>query len=155
MANAEALRYTAGVRLLVGVFGVVLLPAFAVASDADQPQFVIRRPTMLAFFPHVTQEELERDPDTNEALADFQVYAMRVREPLSKMGIAFEIVDAPSFRVISGSRTIAFRPRAPKVGYYLIAPGKRPRIVYGVQTDADILELATEYFDTTKKNRRN
>jgi hypothetical protein len=33
-----------------------------------------------------------------------------------------------------------------KVGYYFIAPGKKPRIEYGVVTDIDLLQIATEYF---------
>jgi hypothetical protein len=40
----------------------------------------------------------------------------------------------------------AFRPVKGDVGYYFVAPGKKPRIEYGVMTDADLLQVANEYF---------
>jgi len=33
-----------------------------------------------------------------------------------------------------------------KVGYYYIAPGRKPRLEYGVATDLDILQIASDYF---------
>jgi hypothetical protein len=41
---------------------------------------------------------------------------------------------------------VLFRLGKVKVGYYFVAPGKKPRIKYGVMTDADILQMADEYF---------
>jgi len=67
------------------------------AESAKQPVFDIKRPTIIAFFPPVTQAQLEKDPDTNEALADFQLYAKQVREPLRKAGIEFHELYAHSF----------------------------------------------------------
>lgn len=39
-----------------------------------------------------------------------------------------------------------FTPTKEKVGYYLISPGKKPRIEYGVMTDTDLLQVAKDYF---------
>jgi hypothetical protein len=49
-----------------------------------------------------------------------------------------------------GKRLITFRP-AKGVGYYLVEPGKKPRIEYGVMTDADLLRVANEYFGISAK----
>lgn len=106
----------------------------------------MRGPTVVAFFEPVTQAKLDKDPDTNEALADFQLYAANVRRPLMNSGIEFHELYAHSFRLRVGNQLITFRPAKMDVGYYLIAPGKKPRIEYGVITDADLLHLANEYF---------
>ena len=121
------------------------------AAAGEQPAFVVRRPTIVAFFPPAKQAELATDADTNEALADFQVYATRVREPLRKLGVDFHEVYAKSFKVRIGTTTTTFRPRKITVGYYFVALGKKPRVEYGVITDSDILEIAKQYFGTAGK----
>ena len=127
----------------------VLLPP-SLMTSAREPIVVIHIPTIVAFFP-VTQADLKNDPDTNEALADFQFYAANVRKPLHDAGIDFQEIYALSFRVQRGTRTAIFRPGKVKVGYYFVAPGKKPRIEYGVITDTDLLEIAKEYFDLAGK----
>lgn len=140
------------VRLVQFIAGWSLLSTLAVAGEsAKQPVIDIRGPTVIAFFPPVTQAELEKDPDTNEALADFQVYARKVREPLRKAGIAFHELYAHSFRIRMGMKLTTFRPGKIEVGYYLVAPGKEARVEHGVLTDVDILEVANEYFGGTPK----
>jgi hypothetical protein len=90
-------------------FGVALVcvlgtQASLVAAGEEQPVVVVAGPTIVAFFP-VTKDELQKDADTNEALADFQVYAKQVREPLKKAGIEFSEVSAHSFRLRIGQET--------------------------------------------------
>jgi hypothetical protein len=111
-----------------------------------QPVIVVRGPTVVAFFEPVPQSKLDKDPDTNESLADFQLYAKSVREPLRKEGIEFHELYAHSFRLRVGNKLITFQPAKVTVGYYFIAPGKKPRIEYGVMTDSDLLQVANEYF---------
>ncbi|MFB3815461.1 MAG: hypothetical protein ACE14L_15265 [Terriglobales bacterium] len=94
--------------------------------------FDVRRPTVVAFFPPVTQAELRDDPDTNEALADFQVYAQKVRERLRDRGIDFHEVYAHRFVIRQGKKLVVFTPDKVQVGYYFVVPGKKPRIHYGV-----------------------
>jgi hypothetical protein len=112
---------------------------------------VINRPTVVAFFQPVTDAELSNDPDTNESLSDFQFYAATVREKLHDKGIDFEVIYASSFAVKSGAKTTTFHPQKAAVGYYFVAPGKSPRVEYGVMTDADILQVAAEYFRLASK----
>jgi hypothetical protein len=117
----------------------------------NTPTVEVTRPTIVAFFPPVSQAELVKDPDTNESLSDFRFYASQVREPLKKAGVDFKEVYAHSFRVRLGNRVTTFRPVKADVGYYFVAPGKEPRIEYGVMTDADLLQIATEYFGVIQK----
>ncbi len=136
---------------IAGVAVCAFAGRIAVATAEKQPLVVVRGPTVVAFFEPVTPAELEKAPDTNEALADFQFYATHVREPLRKAGIAFHELYAHSFRLRVGKRLTTFQPVNVNVGYYLIAPGKKPRVEYGVMTDGDLLQVANEYFGTSAK----
>ncbi|HEY5028540.1 MAG TPA: hypothetical protein VIK39_09050 [Candidatus Angelobacter sp.] len=125
--------------------------SFAPAAAEKKPLVVVHGPTVVAFFEPVTRAKLEKDPDTNEALADFELYARKAREPLRKAGIEFHELYAHSFRLRVGNRLITFKPVKVDVGYYLITPGKLPRIEYGVMTDIDLLQVANEYFGIPSK----
>jgi hypothetical protein len=124
------------------VVALVLVPSLV--ATPKNTIVVINRPTVVAFFPPVTSAELNADPGTNEALADFQLYATRVRKPLTDAGIDFKEIYAKSFQVQRGTRITTFRPGKVDVGYYFVAPGKEPRIEYGVLTDADLLQVAKD-----------
>jgi hypothetical protein len=135
-------------KQLMSAIAYFVLCAFTVAPVAaeKQPVVVVRGPTVVAFFEPVPQVKLEKDPDANEALADFQLYAASLRAPLRKAGIEFHELYAHSFRLRVGNRLTTFRPIKADVGCYLVAPGKKPRIEYGVMTDSDLLQVANTYF---------
>jgi hypothetical protein len=134
-------------RLSTAIACVALCFLKAAPGAAEkQPVIVVRGPTVVAFFEPVPNAQLEKDPDASEALADFQLYARNVREPFRKAGIEFHELYAHSFQLREGKRLTTFRPAKLKVGYYFLAPGRKPRIEYGVMTDTDILQLAYEYF---------
>jgi hypothetical protein len=115
-------------------------------SANKPPVFDIHGPTILALFPPVTDAELEKDPDTNVALDDFQFYAHQAKQPLAQKGIEFQEVYAHSFSIRRGKTVSTFTPKKIQVGYYFIVPGKKPRVTYGVMTDSDLLQAADEYF---------
>jgi hypothetical protein len=134
---------------------LILLTLLAVAvpiaaQRKNPPTFDVRGPMVVAFFPPVTQAERQRDPDTNEALSDFQEYAHRVREPLRRKGIEFHEVYTGHFGIRRGKTVTTFTPGKVQVGYYFVAPGKKPRIEYGVNTDDGLLQIADEYFGLKK-----
>jgi hypothetical protein len=130
---------------------LTVLLCLPLGAASNQKLIVVTGPTVIAFFPPVTPAELNKDADTNEALADFQLYAAHVRPKLDADGIHFEEIYASSFAVRLGTKTTNFRPQKTHIGYYFIAPGKSPRVEYGVMTDSDILEAATDYFHTAAK----
>jgi hypothetical protein len=123
------------------------------SSEAAQKQEVILvdRPTIVAFFPPVTDTELDKDADTNEALSDFQLYARQARKRLEAVGIQFHEIYARSFIVQVHGKKIVFRSKDIEVGYYFVAPDRAPRIQYGVMTDDDIWAVATAYFHLPTK----
>jgi hypothetical protein len=125
------------------LLGIAIGPHFVTAA---QSEFAVRGPTIIAFFPPVTQKELESDPDTNETLADFRYYAANARSRFMKAGIDFHEAYALSFRLRLGARVITFRSGKVQVGYYFITPNKKPRIYYGVMTDNDLSAMADSYF---------
>ena len=130
---------------------VSVLLCLASGAAPKEKLVVVNGPTVVAFFPPVTGAELAKDPDTNESLVDFQLYATRVREKLNNAGIEFQVIYASSFAVRCGAKTTTFRPKKTTVGYYFIAPGKSPRVEYGVMTDVDILRVAAEHFQLASK----
>ena len=107
---------------------------------------VVSRPTVIVFFRLSANESSAVTQETNEALADFHIYAKQVRDRLAKMGIDFREVYASSFRVTTGGKSTTFHIGPATARYYVVAPGKEPRIEYGVETDSDLVQIATEYF---------
>src|ERR1700722_3006808 len=143
-------------KRLIALFGFAAVCFLAVrtlpVSAAENPPLVVAEGrTIVAFCPPTNDAELQKDADTNEALADFQLYATHVREPLKNAGIEFRELYAHSFRVRVGKTVSTFRPAQADIGYYFVVPGKRPRIEYGVMTDADLLHVANDYFGTQAK----
>jgi hypothetical protein len=136
-----------GVRVgTLCLLAVAFAPATSTAADHHAPVVVVRGPTVVAFFPPVTQKELDGSPDTNEALSDFQLYARQARTALAARGVAFEELYTRSFRVSDGKRVKVFRPGSVRVGYYFAIPGKKSHLEYGVMTSDDLIDTAERYF---------
>jgi hypothetical protein len=127
---------------------LVAAPAPCKTSRKAAP-FEIDRPTVIAFFP--SEEKIEgKDTDTNDSLSDFQLYAASARQRMSG-NVDLEVVYTRSFQVVLDGRVTTFSPPRAEPGYYFAAPGKKPRIEYGVMNDSDILRVAQEYFGTAMK----
>lgn len=140
-----------GMKHLLGIVGLFIVicsvrSAQAQSSIEKPVTYVIRKPTIVAFFVPVTESEVADGADTNEALSDFQYYAGSVRDSLLNAGIEFHEADALSFKIRSGKKLRVFRTGKIGVGYYFIAPGKPPHIQEGVMTDQDLVEEARKYF---------
>jgi hypothetical protein len=121
-------------------------------ATAEPPKVIlVSGPTVIAFFPPVTEKDLSQEPDTNESLSDFQFYGQRVRAKLHDAGFDFREIYATSFSVKCGAKTENFHTQKTKVGYYFIAPGKPPQVECGVMTDTNILQVAKRYFRPTPK----
>jgi hypothetical protein len=141
-----------GEKKLLFAWVVLCISGTSVLQAQPTPRtFHVVRPTILAFFPRTSDAKLAKEPDLNEALSDFQLYAGRVRQPLRARGIDFREVYDRRFLVQVGARIVSFAPGKLQVGYYLIAPGKKPLIRYGVMTDSDLLQLSDRYFAATRK----
>ena len=135
-----------GTIAAVALLSVVEFRTTAAAAKAPTV-FVVRGPTVVAFFPPVSDSELDSDADLNETLSDFQYYADEVRGPFKRAGIEFHEAYTRSFLVRTKGKAITFRTaRKNDVGYYFIAPGKKPHVEYDVMTDEELLDVAHDYF---------
>jgi hypothetical protein len=128
---------------IVAAFAITLVLAPALRCQAAPIR--ITGPTVIAFSSPATED----DQDANEALDDFQWYAGQVREPFAKAGIEFHEIQVRSFRVSIRGRVSVIRPKDAEIGYYFIAPGKKPLFHYGVETDSGLFEIAHDYFGIT------
>jgi hypothetical protein len=132
--------------LLFGLVPIARAQGTPVQTPAPVQTYAVKGRTIIAFFRHVTDAEMERDPDVSEALGDFQLYASQARPRLLALGIDFEVASATRFKLRIGKHVRDFRARQADVGYYFIAPGKEPHVEYGVMTDVDLVEAARAYF---------
>lgn len=124
-------------------------PVFGKAADKAQV-FEVDRPTVIAFFPSAAKST-KKAGSANDSLADFQLYTSSARQPLQSGGVDLQVVYEREFRVIVDGRTTTFKPSKSETGYYYVAPGKKPRIEFGVMNDTDIVRVAHEYFGNAMK----
>jgi hypothetical protein len=124
--------------------------ALSQTARAPSPSIQLSGPTVIAFCEPITDAQQEKDPNLADVLGDFQLYASRARAPLRKLGIGLQEIYARSFAVLAAGRRTEFHPRI-SVGYYFIAPGRKPRIEYGVRVDSEIVQIAREYFGAPAK----
>ncbi len=131
---------------------ILLLPtdSLSLRASVETPLFDIHQPTVLAFF-RPTSHADESGSKANDALSDFQVYLRQASVPLGKAGIEVHDVYARSFQVRDGMKTTTFQTKKIGIGYYLVSPGKKPRVEYGLMSDSDLVRVASEYFDMTIK----
>ena len=127
------------VTLMLGAGGTLI--AQRVCQD---PVIEIQRATVIAFYPPASGGS-EENATANEALSDFQYYAERMKRSLVKSAIDFQELYVRCLRIDVDKKTTVFRPKL-AIGYFLIAPGKKPDIQYGVMTDDDLMVVARRYF---------
>lgn len=127
---------------VAGVAGIGL----AQKSAKPLPVFEIHGPTVIAFYPQISQEEMDKGGDAATAMDDFQSYLGPADKRLKAAGIELRVEEARSFRVRIAGKLHTHRGGKIDIGYYFIAPGKAPHVEYGVMTDADLVVAAGKYF---------
>lgn len=130
--------------LLICVF--VMTPFLTAFAAEKTPVINASGPTLIAFFAPVTQEEVDKNDETSEALSDFQWHLREVKQKLQKAGISVHEIYTRKFEVVTGNKKKVFKPGKIDVGYYFVKPGKSPKVEYGVMSNIDIIEVAGEYF---------
>jgi hypothetical protein len=120
-----------------------------------KPQIVqVDLPTVVAFWKFDRQRDAAiAQGDEAEALSDFQFYAGNEKDLFRKHGIHFYEIYDTSFTLKIKNQISVIRAKQfdNGVGYYLIAPNKKPQIIKGVMTDSDLLEAAEKYFSAAVK----
>lgn len=117
----------------------------------SSPSYHVKGPTILAFFTPVSQAG-PKEAGREEALADFHLYGLQASKQLAKMGVDYKEIHVSGFVVKLGNAATTFRP-SEGVGYYFIAPGRKPQVEYGVMTDGDLLQAARNYFGVNERVR--
>ncbi|HKO13163.1 MAG TPA: hypothetical protein VJV22_14405 [Acidobacteriaceae bacterium] len=136
------IRILSAVTLGLALF---LAPHALPQAHAENP-IVVRGPTVVACFVPVTDADMEKYPNLNESLSDFQLYTAQARQPLQQRGIAFRVLSAHRFRMQVRGKVVNYLVGG--VAYYFVAPDKRVHVHTGVMTDTELVEAADRYFGT-------
>lgn len=138
---------------IAAAIGIACLQGISQPGREQPEVHEIHRPTIIAFFvADSTKSTDERaEADQAEAGSDFSYYASLVKEPLRRLGIDFRISEAQSIQIRNKTSVQNFRSSKLGIGYVFVAPGRRPRVMRGVMTDQDIIEMAKDYFRITGK----
>jgi hypothetical protein len=114
----------------------------------------IHRATIIIFEPPPKPGELENGEGDAEAYCDFAYYMDRAEKPLQESGIEIRSVLTREFVVRDGNKIRTLKTGKIEFGYYLIAPGKEPRVEYGVMTDKDLFNEARKYFGVALQQKK-
>ncbi len=117
-------------------------------ESADKQVVLITGPTLIGFFPKVSQGDVDADQDLAEVLSDFQYHLGGAREHLQKKGVSVYELYTSEIRIQEVGAVRTFVPDHGRVdlGFYLVSPGREPLVMYGVMTDVDLLIAAHQYF---------
>lgn len=143
------------VRLLLRVAAALPLLAGAAACGGEEPPpprlpaedttVAVAGPTVVVAWRRVSQAEVDADEDLALLLFDFERYVANVTPVLRDAGVAVHQVGARRVRLADAGRQVAdVASEQPR--YVLAVPGRPPRVVEGLQTDAALLRAAADYF---------
>jgi hypothetical protein len=115
--------------------------------DADTGEVKAAGAVLVAAFV-ATRAQVDSNADMNETLSDFEFYLPGVADSLRARGVRVAVRFARPVRINAAGRQLewAVSQDSGGVGYLLLAPGKPPRTLWGVQTDIDLLGAADTYF---------
>ena len=123
------------------------VPAGSFTLVPDSAWISVDRPTMVGFFPVKSNAEIDADDDLATVLDDFSYHLGTAIDSLQAQG--FVVTMEPGDTIWLRSSTDRWRFVRPAdsaiVGYYLTAPDKRSRVIYGVRTSQDLIQFAREF----------
>ena len=129
------------VRRVAPIVAAALIFAIGLGS-ADEDAIVVRGPTLIAFFPQASEQQLEEKPDLVEMLDDFHFHLNSAAETLRAAGVSIHVVPAGEIRILDGDRVRVLAPPSDgsDLGYYMVAPGRESSLALGIYTDVDLIE---------------
>jgi hypothetical protein len=139
--------------LALPLAALLALPLAACGGDRPPPErlpaedttVAMAGPTVVVAWRRVSQRETDVDENLALLLFDFERYAANVAPVLQQGGVTVHQVGAKRVRLADGGRQVAdVQSQDPR--YILAAPGKPPRVLEGLQTDAALLRAAADYF---------
>lgn len=113
---------------------------------AEDTTVAMAGPTVVVAWRRVSQAEVDADENLALLLFDFERYAANAAPLLEQAGLTVHQVGARRVRLSSDGRPVAdVQSEQPR--YVLAAPGREPRVLEGLQTDAALLRAAADYFE--------
>lgn len=113
---------------------------------AEDTTVAMAGPTVVVAWRRVSQAEVDADENLALLLFDFERYVANVVPRLQQAGLTVHQVGAKRVRLAESARQVAdVQSEQPR--YILAAPGKPPRVLEGLHTDAALLRAAAEYFE--------
>ena len=155
----------ASVALALTAFAILACERTTSDDRASDPMFMavpdsewvdVSGPTVIAFYPIVSNDEIERDADLATVLDDFSYH----------IGTAMDSLDAAGFRVHyrggdtiwtrnGSTRSRLLRPAdSASIGYVWTDTQGHQAIIYGVRTYIDLIEYAHEFRRTGRLSPR-
>lgn len=137
-----------------GLFWLLAILLLAPACGGDQtPVIDVTGPTIVGFFPPLSEEELQRTPSVTQALAFLQFALNDAKACLATLAptIRMEATSALKFRLDGSRQTIEFpQEEGLWVGVVLLQPGQEPRVIHASAGPASLQQVlasaSAEYF---------
>ena len=149
--KTERGRLLRTLRGLVAVAGLTSCRAQPLADPfahvPDSAWVTVTTPTIVGFFPLVTDAEIERDEDLAMALDNVAYHLGTATDSLEAQGFAVTMRAGDTLWFRNGDRRWAFARAADSsdVGYHLTAADQRSLTLYGVHTHVDLVERARSF----------
>jgi hypothetical protein len=126
--------------LLVAISAITLSGAGFAQARKKQP----RRGMAVAFF------DIERlqSPEGESAMEDFEFYFHQIRQIVTRdfPNVQLRILTKGELLSLPNGDRLNVQNMRPEIGYVLSAPGKKQRVLTGIQTDADFACAAATFF---------
>ena len=146
----------AALLLAAGCGGRMSAPApVPLPVTADTGVVSIEGPTLIAFCPPPTTATLADSAEVRR-LEEFRTGVGRVRQPFERAGVKVyeQYTDTLAIRERAGGLQIYVPDRADGIGYYLVAPGRSPEILQGLQSETSLRDAVWRYFHGHGRTRQ-
>jgi len=112
--------------------------------------FAQKKGIAVAFY----DEERLRDPIGQEHLRNFTYFFKEIQEILKRdfPNVQLRVVRRGELTSLHDGTRINVQTMSPKLGYVLSAPGKKRRVLTGIQSDADFACAAAAYFKRSSRS---
>jgi hypothetical protein len=112
------------------------------AAVPDSVWIDLKGPTLIGFYPIVTNAQIDADQDLATVLDDFSYHFGSASDSLAALGFTLTMRGGDTLWLRTTSdRWMVTRPRdSADVGYLLVDPERRQLVMYGVRTNLDLIE---------------
>jgi hypothetical protein len=118
-------------------------------SAADSTWIRIERPTIVAFHPIATNDQIDADEDLATALDDLAFHLGSAMDSLTSLGVAVQYQAGDSVKLLLPAASVWTRPAdSADIGYLFADRRGNRATVFGVRGSAELIEFAREFAAT-------